>query len=1290
VTGEIVWSSKVKVRPQYLLFTPDSSRLITASAGDDVRPHVWEVATGSQVSILDAIARGVKSISVSPDGRLLAFVTYWNDGLFIWDIETSELLASFGDAASSSTQKSVALDFSPFEEREQIRAAQFARKAGDLIIVGKRTIYVVDPRTRTISNHWQYAEAWNARADNILLVSAEAKWAITATDAAELAAFSLTDGHVISRYRHSSKIKAAALTPDDRGIAAISEDQFLLAWTIGAERYFAVPTGHSERVKDIAFSKDGSRLVSFGDKTVRVWDARDGLMRLSPLPVGWRAESMNSLRTHAFVTKRGVAADPTNEPAPEAGGIWSVQRSALVKNVKLTDENSGITAHFSAAGNRVAVYRHPQAPMDKDDEHSLSSQHTHSFEVFEVESGEPGPKLVIRHKQSYFAGIALSNDGSQLGLTWERYEGEGVESQAEAEIWNVNQANKLLRISQVGWGPHLQFSADYRFAVLSTKMKLRYEYARISIWMLDTGTKIAEFDRYLEEPERDVRLLDGSHDRLVLGSANTPPTLKELATGKELGSVASKALGVSRVIRSGNNRYLLVERSDAARTLWNLQSRKFIGYMPGQDAEASSAFFTDDGRRVITTRRIGTRVAEWQFVVEVFDSDTGTRLKKIGPITDRSDLYGGLTGTRVVIKTAPQSIEIHDVDSTTRLRRIALKDRLLRWRLTSSDQRLVTVDESGNLQIWDINSGNLIAEHAGADRVDPLGYARPELHRIPVIMASGDVIVLDTNSGNALWRSRKGINAIGVFLGPDGATLVVREARLIEVFNLDSDEKLESLEAVEGRNFYVNFSDKDNRLFLDARGAHSVLWDIARKKELGRYDNVMLSMLAPNGTALALGFGSKLQVYDGITGDMRHEVQLPHEIKTIQFDESGDILAIATAEPKVITFSVQSGTQKQLASPRHVPTWLRFGASAGELIVYEDSDYLTLRETETGKILTEFPTEWLAKTTNYGWIYDIDPTGTYLAVRTPDNYIRVFRTADGSVTSDFNWDNNLIAGLAFSSNGRRLILATEKGDLLIWDVVAMKGERIVHLDRQYSRYQGTVLRRTNDPAYLLAIDSQGRVDLISMNTFESRLFFSGRPETRVSAALSDDTRILATIGASGVLQVWHVDTRDVLIELRLSDKDTFAPPGIQFSPDGRYLIVSIGYERPYIVKLPLSGATLASAAQVAIARSGTTRKEGPKSGQKTRLGIVMNDVSAELAASRQLPAAEGALIVEVFPDSAALAAGLRTGDVILQVDGKPIKASADVTASVKAAKFDLTLLLLRDGKTLTVQAMLGD
>jgi S1-C subfamily serine protease len=101
-------------------------------------------------------------------------------------------------------------------------------------------------------------------------------------------------------------------------------------------------------------------------------------------------------------------------------------------------------------------------------------------------------------------------------------------------------------------------------------------------------------------------------------------------------------------------------------------------------------------------------------------------------------------------------------------------------------------------------------------------------------------------------------------------------------------------------------------------------------------------------------------------------------------------------------------------------------------------------------------------------------------------------------------------------------------------------------------------------------------------------------------------------------------------------------------------------------------------------------RDTPKAGQRARLGIVMRDVSAERAAGRKIPAEEGVVVTEVMPDSAAVAAGLQRGDVILQVDGRPVTKSDDVIVGVKNAKIDLTLQLLRDGKQMTVRAVLGE
>jgi serine protease Do len=61
-----------------------------------------------------------------------------------------------------------------------------------------------------------------------------------------------------------------------------------------------------------------------------------------------------------------------------------------------------------------------------------------------------------------------------------------------------------------------------------------------------------------------------------------------------------------------------------------------------------------------------------------------------------------------------------------------------------------------------------------------------------------------------------------------------------------------------------------------------------------------------------------------------------------------------------------------------------------------------------------------------------------------------------------------------------------------------------------------------------------------------------------------------------------------------------------------------------------------------------------------RIGVRLQQVTAELARALKLPGAAGALVVEVFPRNAAARAGIQPGDVIVRFDGKPVENDADL------------------------------
>ncbi len=65
-----------------------------------------------------------------------------------------------------------------------------------------------------------------------------------------------------------------------------------------------------------------------------------------------------------------------------------------------------------------------------------------------------------------------------------------------------------------------------------------------------------------------------------------------------------------------------------------------------------------------------------------------------------------------------------------------------------------------------------------------------------------------------------------------------------------------------------------------------------------------------------------------------------------------------------------------------------------------------------------------------------------------------------------------------------------------------------------------------------------------------------------------------------------------------------------------------------------------------------------------RLGVQIQDLDQALAASFGLPRPDGALISQVTPDSAASRAGLKPGDVITEIDGKPVVQSGVLSSRI--------------------------
>jgi serine protease Do len=91
------------------------------------------------------------------------------------------------------------------------------------------------------------------------------------------------------------------------------------------------------------------------------------------------------------------------------------------------------------------------------------------------------------------------------------------------------------------------------------------------------------------------------------------------------------------------------------------------------------------------------------------------------------------------------------------------------------------------------------------------------------------------------------------------------------------------------------------------------------------------------------------------------------------------------------------------------------------------------------------------------------------------------------------------------------------------------------------------------------------------------------------------------------------------------------------------------------------------------------------------LGVTIQPVTPELAQSFRLPGAEGALVSSVLDDSPAMKAGLRSGDVIVEYDGRRVGGAEELPRAVAATPVGrvVPLAVVRDGKRLTLSAKVG-
>jgi len=123
------------------------------------------------------------------------------------------------------------------------------------------------------------------------------------------------------------------------------------------------------------------------------------------------------------------------------------------------------------------------------------------------------------------------------------------------------------------------------------------------------------------------------------------------------------------------------------------------------------------------------------------------------------------------------------------------------------------------------------------------------------------------------------------------------------------------------------------------------------------------------------------------------------------------------------------------------------------------------------------------------------------------------------------------------------------------------------------------------------------------------------------------------------------------------------------------------------------GASLGIGFAIPVSTAKQVLEQIVETGSVTRgwMGVGVQDMTRELAESFKLPDIRGALITEVFRGTPADKSGLRVGDILIAVEGRPVVDSAGMLNLVAelAPGSPATLRIVRDQKEMDLRAVIG-
>jgi WD40 repeat protein len=598
---------------------------------------------------------------------------------------------------------------------------------------------------------------------------------------------------------HSLSIESVAVSSDGARLVSGGADKTMKLWDIATGRLLRTFEGHQGWVNSVAFSPDGSRILSgsgLQDHTLRLWDAASGKLIRS-----WKAHS-RGLGSVAFspdgalLLSAGEKSELNREDDSGALSLWDAASGQLIR----VFEHSGrvTSAAFSLDGTRI-ISSGDAGLIGRDTKTTLKLWDTATGRLIRTFEG---------HSDALISSAAFSPNANHVASV----------NQRELKLWDAA-TGQLIHTLQGNPGYSIAFSPD--------GTRLLSGGHRAQLWDVASGRLLIT----LAGPDRisPVKAVAFLPDGRYLVTADDDLRLWDAASGQLVRTFAGQSAGIESVAFSPDGGRLLSAGRDNT-LLWDAASGQLTRTFKGHKRWGACAAFSPDGTRLLSSGGDDMKPA-----LRLWDVGSGQLIRSFeGHQHGSNSVAFSPDGTRVLSGSLDGTIKLWEAESGQLVRNFEGHNSWVYSVTFSPDGTRMLSGGQGDkaFKLWDITTGQALQTPTERD-THAVAFSPKGTH---LLTGSDDGLVTlwDAADTRRIRTFREHSGPVGeVAFSPDGSQLLSSSRdKTVKLWNAASGKLIRSFEGHQGWVNSAAFSPDGTRVLSGSSDTTVRLWDTATGEQL--------------------------------------------------------------------------------------------------------------------------------------------------------------------------------------------------------------------------------------------------------------------------------------------------------------------------------------------------------------------------------------------------------------------------------------------------------------------------